>query len=104
MRPLVRLLILAALVTPTLPAINVKVTRVDEKKGRVTLLLPMHSMPVESAVLPKGEKVRLEKHSFYEGRIDRNAEQHRQRNVIRINGSDGKPSRFEIKKLTFVGR
>ncbi len=104
MRPLARLLILAALLTPMLPAVNVKVTRVDEKKGNVTLLLPMHSMMVEAAVLPEGEKIYLKKHSFYEGRFTQNPLQKKQRNVIRIKGPNGKRSRFEIKKLMFVGQ
>ena len=104
MRPLARLLILVALMAPALPALNVKVTRVDDKKGKVTLLLPMHSMVVEVVVLPKGEKIRLKRHSFYEGRITRNLKQPKQRNVLRIKVPDGEPARFEIKKLVFVGQ
>ena len=103
MRPLARLLILGPLMALVLPALNVKVTRVDDEKGNVTLLLPMHSMVLEAAVLPKGEKIRLKRHSFYEGRITGNARQRQERNVLRIKVPDGETARFEIKTLTFVG-
>ena len=55
MKPLVRILVLTTALTPVLCGLTVKVKHLDRRKGKVLLLLPMHSTMIEAQVLSRGE-------------------------------------------------
>jgi hypothetical protein len=103
MKAMIKVVTLSLLLLPTLSAINFKVTRVDAKEGKIRLLLPMHSMVMEAKVVPKGEKIPLKRNEFYEGKFLKKSSSQPKGNLLRIKVPDGKPARFEVKRLMFVG-
>ena len=104
MKSLTRLFVLACVLAPGLCALNLKVAEVDAKKGEVKLLLPMHSTYIEATVFPEGDRVRLERNQFYEGRILPGPVEDATHNLIRVKIPHQKPVRFLIKKIRFIVR
>lgn len=104
MKSLTRLFVLACVLAPGLCALNLKVAEIDAKKGEVKLLLPMHSTYIEAKVFPEGDRIRLERNQFYEGRIVPGPVEDAQYNLIRVKIPHQKPARFLIKKVSFIVR
>ena len=104
MKSLTRLFVLACVLAPGLCALNLKVTEVDAKKGEVKLLLPMHSTYIEATVFPEGDRVRLERNQFYEGKMLPGPVENPTHNLIRVKIPHQKPVRFLIKKIGFIVR
>ena len=104
MKSLPRLFVLACVLAPGVCALNLKVTEVDAKKGEVKLLLPMHSTYIEATVFPVGNRVRLERNQFYEGKMLPGPVENATHNLIRVKIPHQKPVRFLIKKISFIVR
>ena len=104
MKSLTRLFVLACVLAPGLCALNLKVAEVDAKKGEVKLLLPMHSTYIEATVFPEGDRVRLERNQFYEGKMLPGPVENATHNLIRVKIPHQKPVRFLIKKISFIVR
>ena len=105
MRSLARILALTAALTslPLLSGLTVKVKQLDPRKGKVILLLPMHSTMIEAQVLSQGDPIRLERNQFYESKFlsDHKRGDH---NLLRIKIPREKPARFRIRKIHFIVR
>ena len=102
MKFLARLIILAVSLTPAVFALNVKVEKVDTKKGKVRLLLPMHSMMLEVSVYPRGESVRVKTRQFYWGSFVRQKTSQPHPNILQIRIPDEKPARFRVHRILFL--
>ena len=105
MRSFARILALTAVLTqlPLLSGLTVKVKELDPRKGKVVLLLPMHSTMIEAQVLSEGDPIRLEKNQFYESKF---LPDHKRgdNNLLRIKIPREKPARFRIRKIHFIVR
>ena len=102
MKFLARLMILTVLLTPAVFALNVKVEKVDIKKGKVRLLLPMHSMILEASVYPQGESVRVKMRQFYWGSFVRQKTSQPRPNILQIRIPDEEPARFRVHRILFL--
>ena len=103
MKALARIVVLTAVLTPLLSALTVKVKQLDPRKGKVVLLLPMHSTMIEAQVLSQGDPIRLERNQFYESKLL--SDGHRgDQNMLRIKIPHEKPARFRIRKIHFIVR
>ena len=105
MRSFARILALTAVLTPLplLTGLTVKVKQIDPRKGKVMLLLPMHSTIIEAQVLSQGDPIRLERNQFYESKF---LPDHKRgdNNLLRIKIPREKPARFRIRKIHFIVR
>ena len=101
MKFLARLIILAVSLAPAVFALNVKVETVDTKRGKVRLLLPMHSMMLEASVYPQGELVRVKTRQFYWGSFVKQKSQPR-RNILQIRIPDEEPVQFRVHRILFL--
>ena len=102
MKSLTRMFVLACALAPGLFALNLKVTEINAKKGQVKLLLPMHSTYIEAQIIPAGDRVRLERNQFYEGKMMPGPAEDAQYNLIDVKIPHQKPARFLIKKISFI--
>ena len=104
MKSLTRLFVLACALAPGLCALNIKVTEINAKNGEVKLLLPMHSTYIEARIIPAGDRVRLQRDQFYEGKMIMGPAEGPEHNQIRVKIPHQKPAWLLIKKISFIVR
>ena len=85
-----------------LPGLPVKVTSVNHRNGRVTLLLPIHHAQIEATLLPEEPEIRLRANEFYDAEIEAGEIDTTRRNVLKITIPGEKPVRFRLRKITFL--
>jgi hypothetical protein len=94
------LLMLAA--AARLPGLSVKVTAVNHRNGQVTLLLPMHYVRLEAALMPEEPEIRLRVDGFYEAEIEAGQIDTVKRNRLKVLIPGEKPVYFRLLKITFL--
>ncbi len=104
MKFLARFIILTVSLAPAVSALSVKVEKVDTKKGKVQLLLPMHSAMIEASVYPQGESVRVKSRQFYRGSFVRQKTSPPRPNILQLRIPDEDPVRFRVNKILFLGK
>jgi hypothetical protein len=85
-----------------LPGLSVKVTAVDHRTGQVTLLLPMHRVRIEAALLPEEPEIRLLLGGFYEAEIEAGQIDTVKRNRLKVAIPGEKPVCFRLLRIAFL--
>jgi hypothetical protein len=98
---LLALLLMLAAAT-RLPGLSVKVTAVNHRNGRVTLLLPMHSVRIEAALAPEEPEIRLRVDGFYEAEIETGQIDTVRRNRLKVLIPGEKPVCFRLLRIRFL--
>lgn len=97
-------LALAAVLTPRLLGLNVKVVSVDHTARQITVVLPMHHAQLKASLLPEEPEVQVRENEFYEAEIESGEVNTTNRNILRIKIPDRKPVGFRLKKILFLSR
>ena len=93
---------LSVLLSPSVFGLSVKVLAVDQKKGEVVLLMPMHNTRIIGR-LPKTEpEIRVRANEYYKARIEPGAVDTTRRNILRIEIPKRGPVHFRILRIAFL--